>query len=388
MNKHHNFKNFLTPIILILIITLASINFNQIKPFNSIITSLQFKNSSLNEKNNNKNNILMDYIPTNTKASKNRDIKLYVGGFPIGIRMNTEGVLVVGFSDIEIKDTRLESPGRKAGIEIGDTIIKIDGKRVLNSKELQKVVNECKSDNLTVEIKRDDKTIERNIKTILSSVDNSKKIGLWVRDSTAGVGTLTFYDKESNIYGALGHPITDADTNSVLKVRNGEVLDSSIIGVKKGAKGAPGELKGIFINENDRRGNIDANTYAGIYGKLDPDNKFKFSSQPMQIMERKQVKEGKAKILTTIDENGPRLYDAEIIKVYNQDSPDTKSMVIKVTDKRLLDKTGGIVQGMSGSPIIQDDKLVGAVTHVLVNRADVGYGIYIEWMLEEAHIIN
>ena len=388
MNKHHNFKNFLTPIILILIITLASINFNQIKPFNSIITSLQFKNSSLNEKNNNKNNILMDYIPTNSKVAKNKDIKLYVGGFPIGIRMNTEGVLVVGFSDIEIKDTRLESPGRKAGIEIGDTIIKIDGRRVLNSKELQKIVNECKSDNLTVEIKRNDKTIERNIKTILSSIDNSKKIGLWVRDSTAGVGTLTFYDKESNIYGALGHPITDADTNSVLKVRTGEVLDSSIIGVKKGVKGSPGELKGIFINENDIRGNIDANTYAGIYGKLDSDNKFKFSSQPMQIMERKQVKEGKAKILTTIDENGPRLYDAEIVKVYNQDSPDTKSMVIKVTDKRLLDKTGGIVQGMSGSPIIQDDKLVGAVTHVLVNRADVGYGIYIEWMLEEAHIIN
>ena len=222
MNKHHNFKNFLTPIILILIITLASINFNQIKPFNSIITSLQFKNSSLNEKNNNKNNILMDYIPTNSKVAKNKDIKLYVGGFPIGIRMNTEGVLVVGFSDIEIKDTRLESPGRKAGIEIGDTIIKIDGRRVLNSKELQKIVNECKSDNLKVEIKRNDKTIERNIKTILSSIDNSKKIGLWVRDSTAGVGTLTFYDKESNIYGALGHPITDADTNSVLKVRTGE----------------------------------------------------------------------------------------------------------------------------------------------------------------------
>ena len=388
MNKHHNFKKFLTPIILILIITLASIYFNVVKPFNSIITSLQIKNSLLNEKNNNKNNLLMDYVPTNTKNVQGNDLKVYVGGFPIGIRMNTEGVLVVGFSDIEIKDTRIESPGRKAGIEIGDSITKIDGRRVLNSKDLQKIVNECKSDNLKVEIKRNDKIIETNIKAILSSIDNSKKIGLWVRDSTAGVGTLTFYHKESNTYGALGHPITDADTNSVLKVRNGEVLDSSIIGVKKGVKGAPGELKGIFINENDVRGNISANTYAGIYGKLDSDNNFKFSSEPMQIMRRKQVKEGKAKILTTIDENGPRLYDAEIIKVYNQDDPDTKSMVIKITDKRLLDKTGGIVQGMSGSPIIQDDKLVGAVTHVLVNRSDVGYGIYIEWMLEEAHIIN
>ena len=214
------------------------------------------------------------------------------------------------------------------------------------------------------------------------------KLGLWVRDSTAGIGTLTFYHEDSETFGALGHPITDGDTNTTFTIKDGDLLSASILSVRKGEKGVPGELRGLFVNEKNSIGEIKNNSTSGIFGNsYEPLINPKFS-EPMSVGFRNEVVEGPATIITTIDDEGPKEYDIEIVKLLQQDKSGPKSMIIRVTDEELLSKTGGIVQGMSGSPIIQNDKIVGAVTHVLINKPDIGYGIYIEWMLEEAGIIE
>ncbi|NSA01432.1 stage IV sporulation protein B [Clostridium beijerinckii] len=199
---------------------------------------------------------------------------------------------------------------------------------------------------------------------------------------------MTFFDPTTKKFGALGHPITDADTNEPFLVKKGDLLESSIISVRKGEKGSPGELKGIFLNEETPTGNIEKNTQSGIFGEIKNTQVLNNKIKPLKVGFRDEISVGKAKIITTVDESGPQEFDIEIEKTLNQSIPGSKSMVIKITDPRLLQKTGGIVQGMSGSPIIQNDKIVGAVTHVLINKPDTGYGIYIEWMLQEAGIIK
>ena len=211
---------------------------------------------------------------------------------------------------------------------------------------------------------------------------------MWVRDSTAGIGTLTFYHEDTNTFGALGHPITDGDTNTTFTIKDGDLLSASILSVRKGEKGVPGELRGLFVNEKKSIGQIESNSSSGIFGKTYQPLVNSIFNQPMSVGFRNEVVEGPAKIITTIDDNGPKEYDIEIIKLLQQDKSGPKSMIIRVTDEELLSKTGGIVQGMRGSPIIQNDKIVGAVTHVLINKPEIGYGIYIEWMLEEAGIIQ
>lgn len=353
------------------------------------------------EKNSNEN--LRNKIKKDRKASVNvlgvfpvksvsiksvsNDIVLYPGGQPIGVKLNTKGVLVVALSDIKTDGGKATSPAATAGIQIGDNIIKINGLTMKNSEQTQNQINNCEGKDLKLLIERKGQQIETVIKPVKSLEDNKYKVGLWIRDSTAGVGTLTFYDEKSGTFAALGHPITDIDTGTILNINSGEIVSSSIIAVKKGLRGNPGELKGIFVNEEDTLGKIYKNTECGIFGKsnLKLTNK---SSKPIKVALRSEIKEGPARILTTIDGEEPKFYNIEIEKLLAQDSPGPKSMVIKVTDQKLLDKTGGIVQGMSGSPIIQDNKIVGAVTHVLINKPDVGYGIYIEWMLKDANILS
>lgn len=208
-----------------------------------------------------------------------------------------------------------------------------------------------------------------------------------MRDSTTGVGTLTFYDDKTKTFAALGHPITDIDTGVTLKVDKGEIVPSSIISIKKGLKGNPGELKGIFLDDKDPIGNIKNNTECGIFGNVNNNIIYDYNRK-MKVALRDEIKEGPAYILTTIQGERPKKYSINIEKLLPQGEAGPKSMLIKVTDKELLNKTGGIVQGMSGSPIIQNDKIVGAVTHVLINKPDTGYGIYIEWMLRDSNIID
>jgi len=313
------------------------------------------------------------------------DIMIYPGGQPIGVKLNTKGVLVVALSDLDNGNSKVASPAALAGIEIGDSIIKINGEIINNSEQISRVINSSDGGNITIEIERKGEKLTKTVKPVKSLPDNYYKVGLWVRDSTAGVGTLTFYDEKSGIFGALGHPITDIDTGTILSVNSGEIVSSSINSLRKGTRGNPGELRGIFVNEDLILGNINKNTECGIFGKSNTKliNKY---NKPLPIAMQSEIKEGPAQILTTINGEEPSLYDVKIQKLLPQDSPGSKSMLICITDPILLEKTGGIVQGMSGSPIIQNGKIIGAVTHVLINKPDTGYGIYIEWMLKEASI--
>ncbi|MDU7149705.1 MAG: SpoIVB peptidase [Clostridium sp.] len=330
---------------------------------------------------------LLGLIPVKSVAvSKVNDLDVYPGGTSVGIKLSTKGVLVVGHSDIESVEGKVESPAKNSGIELGDVLIKINGEEIQSSKDLSKKIKNLDNSKINVDYIRNGNIENKEID--LEKENNEYKLGLWVRDSTAGIGTLTFYDKNTSIFGALGHPITDGDTNKPFIVRNGDLLNSSVISVRKGEKGSPGELKGLFVNEKESLATIEKNTEAGIFGEASADLVNPTFNKPLKVGFRNEIKEGAAKIITTIDENGPKMYDIEIVKLLPQEEPGPKSMVIKVTDEELLEKTGGIVQGMSGSPIIQDNKLVGAVTHVLINKPDVGYGIYIEWMLKDAGVIE
>ena len=330
---------------------------------------------------------LLGFIPVKSVAvSKVNDLEVYPGGTSVGIKLSTKGVLVVGHSDIESVEGKVESPAKNSGIELGDVLIKINGEEIQSSKDLSKKIKNLDNSKINVDYIRNGNIEKKEID--LEKENNEYKLGLWVRDSTAGIGTLTFYDKNTSIFGALGHPITDGDTNKPFIVRNGDLLNSSVISVRKGEKGSPGELKGLFVNEKESLATIEKNTEAGIFGEASADLVNPTFNKPLKVGFRNEIKEGAAKIITTIDENGPKMYDIEIVKLLPQEEPGPKSMVIKVTDEELLEKTGVIVQGMSGSPIIQDNKLVGAVTHVLINKPDVGYGIYIEWMLKDAGVIE
>lgn len=349
-----------------------------------VLSSIFFLNNFFFTKNKEIDNAI---ATENYFKTKNGNLKVYAGGENVGIKISTKGVLAVAFSDIETKEgTFIKSPSDQSGIEIGDVILKINGNIINTSKELKKEINNS-GEKISVLISRDGKEMTRNI-SILKDKNNDKKIGLWVRDSTAGIGTLTFYDKNTGKYGALGHPITDSETEKILTVEKGDILNSTVVNVRKGKIGNPGELKGLFINERESLGNVNKNTNCGIFGEITSRSFNLDESKLYEVGARNQIKLGPAQIITTIDEEGPKYYDIVIEKLLNQNTKSAKSMVIRVTDEELLSKTGGIVQGMSGSPIIQDGKIIGAVTHVLINKPDVGYGIYIEWMLKDANIIK
>ncbi|GAB6170312.1 SpoIVB peptidase [Clostridium carnis] len=349
-------------------------------PNNNVLSKLNYKKDKL------KVNFL-GVIPIKTiPVTKINDLEVYPGGTSVGVRLSTKGVLVVGHSMIETEEGKIDSPAKASGIELGDILIKVNGEEIESSKDLAKKIKQLESGKINLEYIRDDKNETKEINLIKEAEEY--KLGLWVRDSTAGIGTLTFYHKGTETFGALGHPITDGDTNKSFTIKKGDLLASSVISVRKGEKGTPGELKGLFNNDKETIGSIEKNTESGIFGKSNIPLVNELHSKPMKVAFRNEIKEGPAKIITTIDENGPKEYDIEIIKMLPQDEPGPKSMVIKVVDKELLEKTGGIVQGMSGSPIIQNNKIIGAVTHVLINKPDVGYGIYIEWMLQDAEVIS
>lgn len=313
-----------------------------------------------------------------------KEIQLYPGGNVVGIKLQTNGPLVVGFSDIENEEQKPYSPSKESGINLGDVILAINEIEINSSEFLAETLNSLKLDELDVKIERDGKILYKKVKPV-KTYDGKNKIGLWVRDSTAGIGTVTFIDPETGLYGALGHPITDVDTGDIIKISKGNIVNSSIVNVKRGEKGNPGELKGVFINDDIKLGNVKHNTKYGIFGEYSLEN---FYGEKLGIALKDEIQEGPAKIISTIDNDEPKMYDVVIEKLLQQDNPSSKSMIIKVVDEELLEKTGGIVQGMSGSPIIQNNKLVGAVTHVLVNKPDTGYGIYIEWMLKEGKIFD
>ncbi|MBS4539976.1 SpoIVB peptidase [Clostridium sp. D2Q-11] len=355
--------------------------------------NLMARNSyKLNTEKEGKTNIkikLLGLVPVKTMEVNivNR-IKLYPGGHSIGVKINTDGVLIVAISKIEGKDGKTYIPSKEAGIEVGDSILEINDIKIKDSYHVIELLNNIGNNEVKLKIRRDGKEFTTNIKPIKSKEDDSYRIGLWVRDKTAGIGTLTFYHPETKKFAALGHGISDIDTGKLMSISDGEILEATISSIEQGKKGHPGELRGMFFESQNLLGKIDKNTTFGIYGKMTKEFKNPFFEEPIPIALQHEIKEGKAYILSTIDGKEIKKFDVEIVKLESQLNIESKSMVIKVTDKELLSKTGGIVQGMSGSPIIQDGKIVGAITHVFVNEPTKGYGLYIEWMLEQAELIN
>ncbi|OEF98456.1 SpoIVB peptidase [Desulfuribacillus alkaliarsenatis] len=309
------------------------------------------------------------------------ETKLYPGGHSIGVKLKSEGVMVVGFYLVDVEDKKV-SPGEQANLRVGDYILSINGQKVSDVSSITNFVDGNRK--LEMEVKRNDRIFTTTVEPQLDSKTNNHRLGLYIRDSAAGVGTLTFYDPKTNMYGALGHVITDMDTGQPIEVGSGEIFSSRVTSIDKGQKGKPGEKKCTIGSDSDRLGNILANNSLGIYGKLTDIPNDYFGDAPLPIALAHDVKTGPAHIYTVVKGEKVERFDIEIVNVIPQRFSSTKGMVIRVTDERLLAITGGIIQGMSGSPIIQDGKIVGAVTHVFVNDPTMGYGCYIEWMLKEA----
>lgn len=299
------------------------------------------------------------------------------GGEAVGISIRTRGVLIVGINEFKDINGRNVSPAAEAGLKPGDIVTAVNGIPIASSAELSELIADS-PDSTKLEIERGG--VKKSIRlTPALSQEGSRKIGAWVRDSTVGVGTLSFFDPASREYAALGHPVLDPDTGTLMEVRNGDLVLAQILGITKGRQGVPGELHGSFSNESEHIGSIIANTELGISGFMETDNEALLSKPALPAAFPDEVKLGEAVLLSSASGRLEE-YSCRIIRAGKQSEPAPKGLVIEITDERLLELTGGIVQGMSGSPIIQDGRLVGAVTHVFVNDPKKGYGAYAYWM--------
>lgn len=299
-----------------------------------------------------------------------------------GVKLYTSGILVVGMSEIEGIDNKKHKPYANCGIEEGDTIIEVDDEKISTTQDLITTVNKSNGKDLSIKYVHDNETAVCSIRPVQTS-KSEYKLGLWVRDSAAGVGTVTFYDQTTKSFGALGHGITDIDTEELINIETGEFVTTKILNISKGEEGSPGKIQGTIENQKNI-GTISKNTKFGIYGTVNDLSALNIDySKEMEVALREEIKENKAKILCDLDGNGPKEYEIEIEKIYLENNYDNKSMKIKVTDENLLNKTGGIIQGMSGSPIIQNGKFIGAVTHVLVNNPKEGYAVFGDMMIKQ-----
>jgi stage IV sporulation protein B len=321
--------------------------------------------------------MLYNIVPIKTvNVDVVNDTMLVPCGTPFGIKMFTNGVVIVGVADIQTK-SGMVNPAAVSGLKVGDVITAINGQKVNTNSEISDAILNSQGSVLKLTVCRNNSVISVDLQPVKSETDSTYKAGLWVRDSTAGIGTLTFYNPSTKCFAGLGHGVCDNDTNELMPLLDGEIVPVTINGIEKGKKGVPGELKGYFSTDI-AMGTLDKNVSEGVYGTMNVVPKGK----AMKVAMKQEVKPGEAKIMTTIDGSGPRCYDAVIEKIDYRENIGSKNLVIHITDQTLLNKTGGIVQGMSGSPVIQNGKIVGAVTHVFVNDPTRGYGIFAESMLE------
>lgn len=310
------------------------------------------------------------------------ELQVAVLGTPFGMKLYTEGVLVIDMTDVETEKGNI-NPAKSAGIMKGDYIVSVDGRKISTNEELSAAVESSAGNEMKFEIKRGGKTKIIRFCAALSKETNSYKIGLWVRDSSAGIGTLTFYSPATGVACGLGHGVCDEDTKELLKLDSGELVTAEIISVEKGSSGSPGQLKGRFTYGTI--GAIDLNCDNGVYSLL----KGKLNiSNLTEIALKQEVKDGEAQLLCTVDGDSPKLYSCTVKKRSSAYLSATQNLLVTVTDSELLSLTGGIVQGMSGSPIIQNGKLIGAVTHVLIDDPTSGYGIFAENMLKTAQSVE
>lgn len=310
------------------------------------------------------------------------DTDVYVGGETVGFNLFSEGVICVG-SNTVVTENGTKEPLRNSGIEDGDAIIKIAGIEIESIQDIDRIINlpELAGKELTLTIMRDNQTKEIKATPVYDLLTQKYKLGLWVRNSASGVGTLTYVKQSDFRFGAVGHPIVDTSLGDNFTLETGNLYKCKLLGVKKGEKNNPGEIRSSINLSDDAIGLADTNCKYGVYGNIL--NKSIISADRTATLGgRLGVKLGDAQIYCSIDNEGVKAYDIKIIKANKQNNANDKSMTIKVVDEELLEKTGGIIQGMSGSPIVQDGKIIGAVTHVLLNDPTRGYGVYIDWMID------
>ncbi len=322
---------------------------------------------------------LFGMIPIKTvTCATYKEMKLYPGGMPFGIKFATDGVMVVGFCDV-VGEGQIKNPAREAGLKQNDMIKSINGRAITSVAELSEIVEKSGGKPLSLEYERAGKKLSATLTPAYSSAEGKYKTGAYVKDGGAGIGTVTFIDPETYSFGGLGHGVCDASSGKLVPMKRGSVTDVTISGVVRGEAGKPGEVKGYF--SSGKTGSLLKNSDCGVFGVFGeaPDNA---PCEPMPVGLRDDIREGEAYIYCTLDSAKICKYRVQISSI-DKKATGNKCFTVRVTDKALLEKTGGIVQGMSGSPIIQDGKLVGAVTHVLINDPTTGYGIFIENMLDQ-----
>lgn len=321
---------------------------------------------------------LLGIIPVKTTSIiQSKPKKVSVSGESFGIKLYTDGVIIVGIRDVETDKGKC-NPAKEAGLEKGDIITEINGKKVYSADSVTDILNDNNGKDYKITVKRNGNYKEFLLKPAYSSSQGCYKVGLWVRDSTAGVGTITYYDKSNNTVSALGHPITDVDTNEIMPILDGEAVRATVTKIYKSKAGEAGSLCCEFTN--DIIGTLKKNCQSGIYGKYTCTLK---NTYEYEVASPNEIVRGPVQILCTIDSGKAKFYNAQISRISYRENKKGKNMVVKITDERLLEKTGGIVQGMSGSPIIQNGKLVGALTHVIVDSPEKGYAIFAQDMVDE-----
>ena len=297
-------------------------------------------------------------------------------GNTIGLKLYSNGVLVIGMTEIEGC-----KPYENSGIQEGDLITYIDNKQITSTDELIECVNNSNGKIINITYVREGKEYVTSIEPMITD-ENEYKLGLWVRDGAVGIGTATYYEPSTGNFAALGHGIIDSDTEELISIESGEVVTTNVINIEKGVEGNPGQIKGTVVN-GQTIGEIYSNTEFGIYGKITSKNKLNIIEEnSLDVATRDEIEVGPAKIILTLEDGIRKEYDIEITKIYKNNNSDNKSMLIKVTDEELINLTGGIIQGMSGAPIVQNGKFCGAVTHVFINNPTEGYAVFGDLMLK------
>lgn len=318
-----------------------------------------------------------------TKAIETDRQYVAIGGELIGIRIFTDGLLVVGLDEVITSQGNV-SPAKNCGLQVGDRITHVNDEIITSVAAFSAVLSMSEGNNISLTVKRNDDTYYYSLKPVFCETENKYRCGLWLKDSTAGIGTLTFSDPQTGMFASLGHAICDTETKSVLTVGDGDILSASVSGCTKGEKGATGQIKGSFTG-NDI-GDIAENNEFGVYGSIN--NSAFTDSIMLPVASQGEIETGEAKIYSTVSGDGVKEYDIEIEKINYSTEPESRSLVISITDPELLEATGGIIQGMSGSPIVQNGMFVGAVTHVFLNDPTRGYGIFAETMIETMNELN
>ena len=310
------------------------------------------------------------------------DVEVIPIGKIIGLKLYTNGVLIVGMSEIENVNHIIEKPFENLDIQEGDTIIKVNDSEIQTIEALQKEINNSAGKNINLTLLKEDGTISTsNIKPVQVS-SKEYKLGLWVKDAATGVGTLTYYEPETKGFAALGHGITDIDTDKLINIDSGSIVTSKVVSIQKGEVGKPGEIRGSILNQ-PTIGTVYKNTEFGIYGEITETSNLKIDySNKLKVALRNEIVEGNATILCSVDGKETKEYKIKIEKIYSENNENNKSMLIEVVDEELIEKTGGIIRGLSGAPIIQNGKFIGAVTNVLVNSPTKGYAIFADIMIK------